>query len=112
MRLKITRFTKHVSVKPRSATLGFADLVAVSDTGAEIHLHDLVVRRNSAGKLSLSSPSRRYTRSDGSQQSRWRSSYRFDDVTYQRLLGVLALVPGVQEAWTEAFADSTAEVSA
>jgi len=110
MRLKITRFTKHVSVKPQSATLGFADLAAVSDTGAEIHLHDLVVRRNSAGKLSLSSPSRRYNRSAGSW--RWRSTYRFDDATYQRLVDALAQVPAVQEAWTEAFADSTAEVSA
>lgn len=99
MRLKITRFRKHVSVKPQSATLGFADLVAVSDTGAEIHLHDLVVRRNSAGKLSLSSPTRRYTRSDGSQRSR--SSYRFDDATYERLIQGLGQLDAVRSAWTE-----------
>lgn len=99
MRLKITRFAKHVSVKPQSATLGFADLVVVADTGAEIHLHDLVVRRNSAGKLSLSSPSRRYTRSDGSQRSR--SSYRFDDATYERLIQGLGQLDAVRAAWTE-----------
>ena len=86
-------FNKFAEVEKNGARmLGFAHFtLVVGDT--EFTYANLSVRVTASGKHSLRAPGRRYKNSYG----QWRNSahYKFDDRTYEALLGALFQIPDI-----------------